>query len=157
MKLIKKLMLALSVLLVVGMLAACSDGAGDDDKKSDTWTIMYNGTVYADDLDYEDIQSGIQYMNLETPDDYSINESTKTVTLTDAGYAKVEAFEEAMEGEEYSIVYDGEEIMTLPAYVVASMGEFLEVDTDYTINESTKTITLTDEGYEKASVLFDEA
>ena len=154
MKLMKKLMLALSVLLVVGMLAACSGGAGDDDKKSDTWTIMYNGRVYVDDLDDEELQSGIQYMDLKTPADYTINQSTKTVTLTDAGYAKVRAFEEAIEGEEYSIVYNGTEIVKLPAIVVASIGELLEEGTDYTINESTKTITLTESGYTKGGELL---
>ena len=159
MKLFKKLMVALSVLCLVGMLAACSDGNSDNNGggSGGGWVIMYDGEVYQDGLTYDDIQEGIEWMNLETPADYTINQSTKTVTLTDAGYAKVEAFEEAMEGEEYSIVYDGEELMKLPAYVVANMGEFLEVGTDYTINESTKTITLTDEGFEKASVLFDEA
>ena len=156
MKLFKKMMIALSVLCFVGMLAACSNGNSNNNGggSGGGWVIMYDGEVYLDGLTYDDIQEGIEGMNLETPADYTINQSPKTLTLTAAGYAKVEAFEEAMEAEEYSIVDNGTEIVKLPAYVVASMGELLEEGTDYTINESTKTVTLTESGYTKGGELL---
>lgn len=56
----------------------------------------------------------------------------------------------------YTVVYDGVVITTIAEHAISSMAEGfgLEKDTDYTIDESTKTITLTESGYEK--VVSDE-
>ena len=162
MKLFKKLMVALSVLCLVGMLAACSDGNSNNNGggSGGGWVIMYDGEVYLDGLTYDDIQEGIEWMNLETPADYTINQSAKTLTLTDDGYAKVEAFEENemsengegnTTGDTYAVMYRGKKVMDIPAAAVSYYQLLLIEGTDYTVNESTKTITLTDAGMAKMS------
>ena len=51
----------------------------------------------------------------------------------------------------YTVVYDNKNIITIAEGAISSMAEVLslEEDTDYTIDKSTKTITLTKSGYKK--------
>ena len=150
MKLFKKLMVALSVLCLVGMLAACGGGAGGT-SANDKWTIVYSGEVYADDLTWADVQEGIDAMDLVSPDDYTVNQGTKTVTLTASGYAKVEAFENEMKSDMYTVIYGENVLATIPAAAIPYYEAMLIEGEDYTINESTKTITLTASGMAKTS------
>lgn len=54
----------------------------------------------------------------------------------------------------YTVVYGGESITTIPEGAISTMAEEfgLEEGSDYTIDESTKTITLTEVGYAKVTV-----
>lgn len=191
MKLFKKLMVALSVLLVIGMLAACSDGNKDDgddantktntvndggnssNNTSDGYKIVYNGKILVSEdgededepMSWEEAQAMIKAMKLEETTDYTVNHTTKTITLTKSGYDKGEAMEKAMEnamsqlGDDddidlssvYTVKYNGKTVTTVPEALLPMYALMLEEDTDYTIDESTKTITLTDAGYEKMS------
>lgn len=161
MKLFKKLMAALLVLMIAGMLASCGGGNSDSGGKGD-WKIVYNGSTYIDDLTYADIQDGIEEMELVETTDYTIDQSAKTVTLTSSGYAKVEAYEEeyAQGGEnggvsgtgEWKMVYGGNTYangLTWDAVQTGITSMSLVENTDYTINQSTKTVTLTDSGFAK--------
>ena len=161
MKLFKKLMAALLVLMIAGMLASCGGGNSDSGGKGD-WKIVYNGRTYIDDLTYADIQDGIEEMELVETTDYTIDQSAKTVTLTSSGYAKVEAYEEeyaqgggngGVSGTgEWKMEYDGFPLgtnMSWSQVQAALKGMKLIETTDYTINESTKTVTLKDAGFAK--------
>ena len=63
MKLFKKLMAALLVLMIAGMLASCGGGNSDSGGKGD-WKIVYDGRTYVDDLTYAEVQAGIDGMDL---------------------------------------------------------------------------------------------
>ena len=170
MKLFKKLMVALSVLLVIGMLAACSDGSKSKSATREGWDIYYNeqsilGEPEEDDepMTWEDVQMGITMYGLTEGTDYSVNQSSQILTLTKSGYDKMEAMENAMEnamsqlGDDddidsssvYTVKYNGTTVTTVPEALLPMYALILEEDTDYTINESTKTITLTAAGYAK--------
>ncbi len=166
MKLFKKLMVALSVLLVIGMLAACSDGSKSKTATREGWDIYYNGQSILgepeeDDepMTWEDVQRGITMYGLTEGTDYSVNQSSQILTLTKSGYDKIEAIDNAMSqlGDDddtdsssvYTVKYKGSTLTTIPEALLPTYALILEEDTDYTIDESTKTITLTDAGYAK--------
>lgn len=166
MKLFKKLMVALSVLLVIGMLAACSDGSKSKSATREGWDIYYNGQSILgepeeDDepMTWKDVQMGITMYGLTEGTDYSVNQSSQILTLTKSGYDKIEAMDNAMSqlGDDddtdpssvYTVKYKGATLTTVPEALLPTYALILEEDTDYTIDESTKTITLTDAGYAK--------
>ncbi len=188
MKLFKKLIVALSVLLVVGMLAACSDGNSNsgggnggggktntvnnggntNNSSTDGYKVVYNGeTIYPEEegdplMSETAVQNSISMYGLTETTDYSIDQSTKTVILTKSGYDKMKEMEDLLElimnGSEedimnaitmYTIMYHGEEVTEIPEILLPRYKSILEEGEDYTINDSTKTITLTDKGMAK--------
>ena len=114
-------------------------------------------------MTWEEVQKGITMYGLTEGTDYSVNQSSQILTLTKSGYDKMEATEKAMEnamsqlGDDddidsssvYTVKYNGKTVTTVPEALLPMYALILEEDTDYTIDESTKTITLTDEGYAK--------
>ena len=59
--------------------------------------------------------------------------------------------------EMYTVKYNGQTVTQVPAAAIEFYATVLEEGTDYTIDESTKTITLTESGYQKgASMSFDD-
>ena len=155
MKLFKKLILALSMLLLLGMITSCGGGAGaggGPSSSGDGYKVVYNGEIIADDLDEVDLQMYVTCCGLVEYTDYSIDESTKTITLTATGKTKVDAFENAMtSGVVYTINYNGLTLTQIPegmlSYFLSDLG--LESDTDYTIDDTEHTVTLTESGFAK--------
>ncbi|MBO7583602.1 MAG: hypothetical protein J6T20_07405 [Treponema sp.] len=138
MKLFKKLILALSMLLLLGMITSCGGGAGGGPSSSgDGYKVVYNGSIIADDFDEEDIAMFTFYYNMQTPEDYSIDQSSKTITLTDDGMAK---FYNAMAS--YTFVYEGNPILTAPGMMLSLMLSGYAAGTDYIRNDTTHTIEI---------------
>lgn len=172
MKLFKKLMVALSVLLVIGMLAACSDGSKSKSATREGWDIYYNGQSILGEpeedekpMTWEDVQMGITMYGLTEGTDYSVNQSSQILTLTKSGYDKMEAMENAvddlMNGEDssdtYSVTYSaGEppEEMTENEFKAYTLMFGLTAGTDYTKDTSAKTITLTASGAAKIEAFY---
>ena len=112
-------------------------------------------------MTWEDVQMGITMYGLTEGTDYSVNQSSQILTLTKSGHDKMEAMDNAMEnamsqlGDDddidlssaYTVKYNGKTVTTVPEALLPMYALILEEDTDYTIDESTKTITLTDAGY----------
>ncbi len=140
MKLFKKLILALSMLLLLGMITSCGGGAGaggGPSSSGDGYKVVYNGSIIADDFDEEDIAMFTFYYNMQTPEDYSINQSSRTITLTDDGMAK---FNNAMAS--YTFVYKGKTILTAPGMMLSLMLSGYAAGTDYIRNDTTHTIEI---------------
>ena len=138
MKLFKKLILAISMLLLLGMITSCGGGAGGEPSSSgDGYKVVYNGSIIADDLDEEDIAMFAFYYNMQTPDDYSIDQSSKTITLTDDGMAK---FNNAMAS--YTFVYNDAPVITAPGMMLSLMLSGYVAGTDYIRNDTTHTIEI---------------
>ena len=120
-----------------------------------TWTISYPAEGFE--------ETSLEFMLVDfyewfglVDGDYTKDDAAKTITLTDSGWAKVQA---AMGGEVTSeIVYDGNLVRTFESLGVAdifvsSIG--LEEDVDYTIDDATKTITLlTEDSLEKVNAAW---
>lgn len=95
--------------------------------------------------------------------DYSINNDSKIITLTDSGFAKISAGSgsgsdsgsgtdagDTEDTETYYSVYHGTEtIETLPESELQTFKTYFTADEDYTIDNDSKKITLTDAGYKK--------
>ena len=153
MKLFKKLILAISMLLLLGMITSCGGGAGGEPSSSgDGYKVVYNGEIIADDLDEVEIQMYVTYCGLVEYTDYSIDQSTKTITLTATGKTKVDNFENAMtSGVVYTIKYNGGTLTQIPEGMLSSFLNSLGLvsGTDYTKDDTEHTVTLTDSGFEK--------
>ena len=139
MKLFKKLILAISMLLLLGMITSCggSGAGGGPSSSGDGYKVVYSGSIIAEDIDEEDIAMFTSFYNMQTPGDYSIDHSSKTITLTDDGMAK---FNNAMAS--YTFVYDGNTILTAPGMMLPFLLYGLEYEEDYTQNDTTHTITI---------------
>ena len=120
-----------------------------------TYIVVYNGVQIATLTEEEYIEYGNM---LTATEDYTYNAETKTITLTDAGYAKVMGGGEEPEDPNkpetpvtYIVVYNGVQIATLTEEEYIEYGNMLTATEDYTYNAETKTITLTDAGYAKVT------
>ncbi|MBR5032644.1 MAG: hypothetical protein IKX70_03175 [Treponema sp.] len=156
MKLFKKLILSLCALMLLGMITSCGGGAGGGEPSGDGYKVVYNGQILDDDLDIDEINMYIYCCQLEEDTDYSINHSTKTITLTASGKTKIDAYESAMiSGESYSFKYGDMTFMSIPAGLLTAYLSTMNLvsGTDYTRNDSEHTITLTDTGYAKITGL----
>ena len=178
MKLFKKLMVALSVLCLVGMLAACGGGAGGGEgnggnpggSTGSEYTIVYGddnlGTIF--DEDFAEFS-----MFFEERQDYTLD--GKTIRLNTNGYTKfgvINTLFTMMEDPTsmdpstlYTVVYDengdgsndpDEIVMMLPESILPGFVQMVGLSTpeDYTIDETNKLITLTASGYQKGGTFI---
>ena len=157
MKLFKKLMAALSVLMVIGMMAACGGGAGggDGSGSGDSYSLKYGTIVIYEDA--IDDPSDLTEYGFSSPADFSV--SGKVITLTDAGFVKFLASMEEEEGDSVVAIVAYNDQMIMP--VTQDMYDFfaagLDEGTDYTLAANGKIVLLTDSGYQKGGELsFDE-
>ena len=141
MKLFKKLILSLCALMLLGMLASCGGGAGGGEPSGDGYKVVYNGTIVMDDLDEEDIAMFQLFYNMQSPEDYSIDQGTKTITLTSDGMAK---FNNAFET--YTFVYNNETILTTQGMMLPLVLYGYTEDTDYERDDTQHIITVKSEG-----------
>ncbi len=97
-KMMKKLATALCLLAVVGMLAACSNssGSGSSDSGSDTlnndeqYTILYKGEpVFGGTMTGKEFSYIVEDCGLKAGTDYKVDNSKKTITITDSGAKKL--------------------------------------------------------------------
>ena len=159
MKLFKKLMAALSVLMVIGMMAACGGGAGggDGSGSEDSYSVKY-GTVIISENEGAN-PADLTEHGYSSPADFTV--SGKVITLTDAGFAKLlVSMEEAM-GEPVVaiVVYDNQIFMPATQDIYVFFAASLDEGTDYTLAANGKIVILTDSGYQKGGELeipFDE-
>lgn len=155
MKLFKKLMTALSVLMVVGMMAACGGGAGggDGSGSGDSYSLKYgNIVIFEDEID--DLSELTEY-GFSSPADFSV--SGKVITLTDAGFDKfLVSMEEEGDPVVAIIVYNNQMIMPVTQDLFDFFAAGLEEDTDYTLAANGKIVQLTDSGYQKGGELSPE-
>ena len=135
-----------------------------------TYVVIYNGDIIEESLPERMWLYGVEKVNLEGGVDYTID--GKVITLTDSGYQKVlpllgssggDGGQEVIppvpdvpvpdvpgvEGTVYTVMYSGEEIATITASELSHFETVLTKDTDYTISETT--ITLTESGFNKLS------
>ena len=173
MKLIKKLMAALSVLCLVGMLAACGGGAGGGENggggSGSSYTIVYGSDTlgFVDDEDFDEFS-----VFFEERQDYTI--SGKTISLTTDGYTKFTVIDTMMGAFEdqtsidpstcYTVVYDEDGngiteddiVMMIPSNILPGFTQMLGLTTpnDYSVDEANKTITLTATGYQKGGTFY---
>lgn len=155
MKLFKKLMVALSVLLVIGMLAACSDGnKSDGGDENGAYTLKYDGITITEGINISDMSTKGGFSSSE----YSV--SGTTITLNDAGFNKMlELFsDEAEDGESFTViaivVYDNEMLMPLDKEMFDMAADSLTEGTDYTLEKGGKIVKLTDTGYQNGGAFF---
>ena len=141
MKLFKKLILSLCALMLLGMLASCGGGAGGGEPSGDGYKVVYNGTIVMDDLDEEDIAMFQLFYNMQSPEDYSIDQGTKTITLTSDGMAK---FNNAFET--YTFVYNNGTILTTQGMMLPLVLYGYTEDTDYERDDTQHIITVKSEG-----------
>lgn len=160
MKLFKKLIVALSVLLVVGMLAACSDGnsnsGGSNGGNTGAYTLKYGSTTLAQEVEPSDMAIDISSGSNEY---YSV--SGKTITFTDKGLDELLGFmtemyaEAGAEEEVVAIAVAGGQIVSpLSQEMIDLATEELTLGTDYSLEANGKIIILTNSGYQKAEALF---
>ncbi|MBR4790896.1 MAG: hypothetical protein IK024_08420 [Treponema sp.] len=152
MKLFKKLILSLCALMLLGMLASCGGGAGGGEPSGDGYKVVYHGQIVNNDLDEDEMNMYISCCQLVEGTDYSINQSTKTITLTDSGKTKIDAYESALvSGELYDIKYNGGTLVQIPEGMLDMFLTNMNLvqNTDYTRDDSAHTITLTASGFEK--------
>ena len=184
MKLMKKLMAALSVLCLVGMLAACGGGAGggegadggkDNGGNPGGSTGSEYTVVYGDDTLVTLTEEGFEEFSLffVRMQDYTLD--GKTIRLKTDGYTKytvIDTLATMMEDPTsidyskcYTVIYDkngdgnndlDEIVMMLPESILPGFEQMLGLSTpaDYTIDEESKTITLTASGYQKGGTLI---
>ena len=152
MKLFKKLIVALSVLLVVGMLAACSDGnsnsGGDNEGITGDYTLTYGTITMVENISLSYIQSsGL------SSSDYTV--SGKTINLTEAGFNKMFTVPDE-DGETIVaiVIYNNKMVMPVTQDMIDYAVANLEEGVDYTVSADGRIITLTDDGIQAASTLF---
>ena len=131
------------------------------------WTILYDIPDSDEDFSLkmpeEEFEAAVENFGFVEAD-YTINEATKTVTLTDSGWAKVQALMGGGSGEEggevtsetWTVMYNGITVDTFESLEAA--GAFasnigLVENVDYTVNNETQTITLTDAGWIKVQAM----
>ena len=184
MKLMKKLMAALSVLCLVGMLAACGGGAGGGEgadggkdnggnpggSTGSEYTIVYGDDTLETltDEEFEDFSLFFDRMQ-----DYTLD--GKTIRLKTDGYTKytvINTLTKMMENPQsidpatlYTVVYDEngdgsfdeeEMVIMMPYSVLPGFTQMLGLSdqADYTIDETNKMIILTATGYQTGGEFF---
>ena len=130
------------------------------------WTILYDIPDSDEDFSLkmpeEELEYAVEHFGFGEGD-FIQNDAEKTITLTESGWAKVQAAmgggseEEGGEvtGDTWTVLDpEGNEVMTFDSLEEA--GAFatengLDSDVDYTMNNENQTITLTADGWEKVS------
>ncbi|MBR6340979.1 MAG: hypothetical protein IKR64_03670 [Treponema sp.] len=149
-------MVALSVLMVIGMMAACGGGAGggDGSGSGDSYSLKYGNIVIYEDA-FDDPSDLTEY-GFSSSTDFSV--SGKVITLNDAGFEKFLAIMEEEEGNPVVAIVTYNDQMIMP--VTQDMFDFfaagLDEGTDYTLAANGKIVQLTDDGYQKGGELFSE-
>lgn len=159
MKLFKKLMTALSVLMVVGMMAACGGGAGggDGSGSGDSYSVKYGNIIISENEGAN--PAALTEHGFSSPADFTV--SGKVITLTDAGLDKLLAGMSEADGEEVYeavaiVVYNNNILIPVTQDMFDMFAAGLEEDTDYTLAANGKIVILTDSGYLKGDQLFPE-
>lgn len=152
MKLFKKLMAALSVLMVIGMMAACGGGAGggDGSGSGDSYSVKY-GTIIISENEGAN-PAYLTDAGFSSPADFTV--SGKVITFTDAGLDKLLAGMSEGDGEEaYEavaiVVYNNNILTPITQDLFDYYADNLEEGTDYTLAANGKIVILTDSGYQK--------
>ena len=138
-----------------------------------TYVVIYNGDIIEESLPESMWFYGVEEVNLEEGVDYTMKGNE--ITLTYSGYQKVlpllgssggDGGQEPgtdepvpdvpvpdvpvdVEGTMYTVMYNGAEITAIPASELSYFETVLTAGTDYTISETT--ITLTESGFNKLS------
>lgn len=126
------------------ILITCTKG---DKSLFDVWTVLYEEQEQMKDFFYE-FEDYVEL--LVEGDDYSKDDTTKTITLTASGWAKVQALmgggseEEGGEVTGWTVMYDGDTVETFESLEAAQAyaEENGLTSDDYTVDEETHTITL---------------
>lgn len=126
------------------------------------WTILYDIPDSDEDFSWkmpeEELEAAVENFGFEE-DDYTKDDTTKTITLTASGWAKVQAAmgggsedEEGGEVTGWTVMYNGTTVETFESFEeVETFGSSIELveDDDYTVDYENQIITLTDAGAEK--------
>ena len=165
-KILKKCGVALSALLLAGFLTACSSpsssGGGDantDPTTSDAkYTVVYGDQVAMKEKSRVTINTMITEAGLKEDEDYTLDEETKTVTLTDSGAQKYNKWvkDKKNEQENYTREYrliagagiSTDDLWDIQGWKYAANAAGIS-DSEYTIDKTNKTITLNSSGSEK--------
>lgn len=135
----------------------------------DEWEVWYNGKAVEDKegkitLIYGELEEMAKDLKLEETKDYTLDEASKRVVLTQSGYEKVQPDfsdqspsgpEIQPENEVWAVYYNGNPLGDDFRGTYAELEEManslsLTVETDYTVDKTNRRIVLTDTGYEKA-------
>lgn len=146
-KLLKKVSVAVSVLMIAGMLAACSSPSGGSSSGSGNgaeYTVKYDGIVigkYDEDM-IKSMPEGAGEIN------------GKEVTMTSAYVDGMLAEGKSKNGKDYVAVvfYKGKPVTGLTQAELEEAGSLLTENTDYQISSDNKVIVLTDSGAQKMGV-----
>ena len=131
------------------------------------WTILYDIPDSDEDFSWkmpeEELEAAVENSGFVEAD-YTKDDATKTITLTASGYEKVQALMGGGSGEEggevtsetWTVMYNGITVDTFESLEAA--GAFasnigLVENVDYTVNNETQTITLTDAGWIKVQAM----
>ena len=120
------------------------------------WTILYADEDFSLKMPEEELDAAVEYYGFGEGD-FIQNDAEKTITLTESGWAKVQALMGGGSGEEggevyYYYMHDGELIggkSTLEDFPSEVEHYGLVEGTDYTIDHENKYINFTDSGVEK--------
>lgn len=160
-KMIKKLVTALCLLAVVGMLAACSSpssSSSDSDpvKEDYVYEFIYKGKTVATGMTGKQVLEIIKEYGLKEGKDYKVDNDKKTVTFTDSGYEKAtKANQGGSNGkgdnavDDCFVKCDGIIINKMPQAYFDNIGKMFDIPADGTLSADKKTFTLTDAGLEK--------
>ena len=127
------------------------------------WTILYDIPESDEDFSLkmpeEELDAAVEHFGFVEAD-FTKNDATKTVTLTDSGWAKVQAAMGGgsggeVTGETWTVLNpEGDEVMTFPSLEAASAfatENGLDSGVDFTMDLENQTITLTADGWAKVS------
>ena len=160
-KILKKCGVALSALLLAGFLTACSSpssSGGGDANTDPKYTVVYGDQVAMKEKSRDTINTMITEANLKEDEDYTLDEETKTVTLTNSGAEKYNKWvkDKKNEQENYTREYrliTGSNLSTNDLWNIQGWLNTAKdagiFDSEYTIDKTNKTITLTSSGSQK--------
>ena len=127
------------------------------------WTILYADEDFSLKMPEEELEAAVEKYGF-VDGDFTKDDATKTITLTASGYEKVQALMGGGSGEEgggvtsetWTVMYNGITVDTFESLEAA--GAFasnigLVENVDYTVNNETQTITLTDAGWIKVQAM----
>ena len=135
------------ILTDAGFAKIPSGGGTDagDTEDTETYYSVYHGTETIETLPESELQTFKTYFTAD--EDYTIDNDSKKITLTDAGYKKYQNYK-TLYGDTYTAVYGDEILSDITLALLSNLG--LEENTDYTVDKSTKIITLlTENAYTK--------
>ena len=129
------------------------------------WTILYDVPDSDEDFSWkmpeEELEAAVEFYGFVEAD-YTKDDATKTITLTESGWGKVQALMGGGSGEEgsgevtsWTVMYSGITLQTFESLEAAetfASNSGLEENVDYTVDYETQIITLTTAGAEKVGM-----